>query len=438
MSDTWSLLDASETEAAAFPTLAAVIEAAGELAAPPNRWREVRIVDRAGHRYYLKVFHRTQTKNRLRNALTAPRCTLDADREAAVARALSSAGVPVARQVGVGRRGRTSYYLCAALEGESVASLRRDGRWRASDDRDLAEFCGSIAAAGIVLTDLSADHVFVTPDGFAVIDLHNGRQRRHPKRREWVRMLRRFARSVRGLDVSRRRALRFVARLLDRGGAGGQFRAIVERLPPFDTHGRYDTGQRSARYRDRNPERAAREVALLRRAWPGRPGDVVADVPCGAGRLAPFVARDRDATWIGGDRSAAMLHEVLAVDPNAWVVQCDTGRLPFPDHGVNGAVVFRLLHHLERGAAERTVREAARVAADWVLVSFFHPISGHNVSRSLRAIAGKARTRHTLWPHLIRRWMRAAGFEHAHFVAESPYRRDLWIGVFSRGAPRHR
>lgn len=431
MPETWTLLDATDGERATFADLDAVLAVDGEPAAPPNRFREVRRFAADGVTYYLKVFRKTQRKNRLRNRCTQPRCRLDGEREAAVAAALLERGFAVARPVGLGRRGGASYYLCAAIDGQSVADRARAGQWDAARDLELARYCGSIAARGVVLTDLSADHVFDTDQGFVLIDLHNGRIRSRPTRREGVRMLRRFAKSVRGLSIDRRRALRFAVALLRAAGLSRTARGVIERLPPFDTHGRYDAADRSGRYRDRNPTRAAREQKLLDAAWPGRAGDVVLDSPCGAGRLADYV-RSQEATWWAADRSQAMLAQAGRAVPSAPRLQCDATRLPFRDRAVDGAIVFRLLHHLPLDRARACVQEAMRVADDWVIVSFFHPISAHNARRRVSGwLRGRAKTRFTLWPGDLRTWFRDAGFE-VRFEAEARYRRDLWLAVARR------
>lgn len=431
--ESWQFVDATEREREAFATLDATIARTGELAAPRNTHREVHRIEVDAERYYCKIFHRTQTKNRLRNALTTPRCGLDAEREAATADALRAAGIATARCVAVGRRGPASYYVCAELRGESIAELRARGAWAPDDDRGLAEFCGEIAARGIVLTDLSADHVFRTDEGYAVIDLHNGRTRHSPTRREWTRMLRRFAKSVRDSGVERRRAMRFALRVLARAGARDSARAVISALPPFDTHGRYDAGDRSIRYRERNPKRTARELDLLARVWPGEAGNHVADVPCGAGRLGTTMLDRFEVEWLPGDRSLAMLRRTREAHPNARVFQCDVTRLPFADRGIDGCIVFRLLHHLDEDAARAAVEEAARVADRWVVVTFFHPISTHNGSRWLRRLfGGAAKTRHSLTAGKLRRWMRVHGFHSAKFAADLPFLRDLWIGAFRR------
>ena len=385
MPNRWTLLNATAEERTVFATLQMTLGLPSKPAAPPNRFRAVTRIDILGQTYFLKTFQHTQLKNRLRNRCTTPRCHLDAEREAAVAEALESQGIEVARPIAVGREAGISYYVCAAIDGKCIAELRSTGDWPADRDRELATFCGSIAARGIVLTDLSADHCFVTPRGFAVIDLHNGRQRPSPTKREAVRMLRRFAKSVRELSIDRFRALRFAVRLLRHSSLRHSARSIVRRLPPFDTHGRYDAVTRSSRYRDRNPRRTAKELALLASVWPGAPTDIVLDSPCGAGRLREFIL-STGAKWTGADRSASMLAEVRARYPDALILHCDATSLPLDDRCVAGTVVFRLLHHLDASTAEQVVREATRVAANFVVISFFHPISAHNLKRRAKQL----------------------------------------------------
>lgn len=436
----WKLLDADAEERAAFASLDAVLALPSTAAAPPNRLRFVRRIEHAGRVYFLKIFTATQPKNRwLHHRLTQPRCGFDGEREAGVAAALLDRGIQVARPLAVGVRGAASYYLCAEVDGRSVADLRRAGAWDAALDADLARFCGYLFGRGVILTDLSTDHVFRTPDGWAVIDLHNGRvQTRPPSRKDLVRVLRRFVRSIRGLGVERARALRFGLRLLRAaaGLRGAGARAVIRRVPPLDTHGRYDAGDRSARYRMRNPKRTARELRLLRRVWPGSQGSTVLDSPCGTGRLGPTL-RALGAQWLPADRSHAMLLELRAAGEDAPALQCDAARLPLADRSVDGVVCFRFLHHVATATSDAVLDEACRVADKFVVVSFFHPFSAHNWKRRLRErLRGTARTRFTRWPGDVRARMAAAGFAQHAVAADARWRRDLWVMAFTRVGTR--
>lgn len=435
----WRFVDADAAERAAFCDVAAVLaRMEAEPVAPPNRLRAVHRVGGAdGRRYYLKRFAGVQVKNLLRNLVTRPRSTVDAEREAAVAMALRAAGWSAPRPVAVGRSGAASVLLLAELPGESLRELLVTGRCERRMAERIADHCGQVLAAGFWLPDLSADHVFV--DGadaqsarLAVLDLHDGMLRR-PDARLLRRVLRRFRRSVRDLPLPRREVLRFAVRLCRAAGLPRAARAAVERLAPLDTHARYDTGGRAERYRERNPRRAAREVALLERVWPGRAGETVLDVPCGAGRLARVLG-ERGVTWHGADRSVAMLELARhVVAGRAPLSAADAVALPFANGSFDGVVMFRFLHHLPPEVARVAVTEAARVARRFVVVTFFHPVSAHHLQRKVKAaVTGRARTRFAVTLRELDGWMGAAGLRRTRRAAEAAFARDLWIAAYER------
>ncbi len=435
----WQFVEATERERGALGSVESVLDGPHALAAPANRYRRVLRIERDGQTYYVKCFAKTQLKNRVQFAVTRPRAASDAQRELGVARALRAAGVATARPVAIARRGAASYYVCAALPGET---LRDRIAHRPADDcvrGAVIRLITRITAAGIVLPDMSADHVFLTgpaPDALAVIDLHNGRLARRPRRRDGRRILRRFRTSVRGLAVPDRVALAFAVRLLRALGLARSVRRqlLAQSGGRRDTHSRYDAQGKSRAYRHRNPKRHARELARLAAVWPGATGDTVLDAPCGAGRVAGWL-RAQGATPYGVDRSIAMLREARAAQPALPVALGDAQELPLADRTVDGVVLFRFLHHLPPPAAQRALAEASRVARRYVVVSFFHPASAHGIRRWLRhRFAGAERTRHSLTRRKLRTWMAAHGFRPTAWRAEAAWRRELWIAAFERQA----
>lgn len=438
----WQFLDADAAERSAFPDARAALAAAvAEPVAPRNRLRSVHlVVGPDGRRYFLKRFDGVQWKNLWRNLTTAPRAGREGPREAAVAGALRRAGHGAPRPVAVGCRGRASLLLLAEVPGTPFADRIRTGL----ADRTLADrvaaHCGQLLAEGFRLPDLSADHVFV--DGadadtaeLTVLDLHEG-SLGPADRRTLRRVLRRFARSVAGLPVRRSHALRFAVRLCRAAGLASASRTVIASLPPFDTHARYDHGLRSTRYATRAPRRAAQEIRLLKRVWPGVPGDSVLDAPCGAGRLrAPLEAAG--AVWTGADRSAAMLDEsrraVEAAGLTRSLCRADALALPFAERSFDGVVVFRFLHHLPPAAAERAVAEACRVADRFVVISFFHKVSTHHLQRRVEGLVrGRAPNRFAITCATMDRWMHAQGFRRRAAAAQTPFLRDLWVTAYER------
>jgi SAM-dependent methyltransferase len=434
----WQLLTSDARERDLFASLDATLALPASPAGPPNRLRRVvRIAD--GDRvYYLKTFARTQAKNRVRFLWTRPRARDDAHRELRVTEALRAAGAGAPRPVAYGRRGAVSFYLCAALPGHAFASLLAAWRTDAAMARAVASFCGGLLRGGFHLPDLGPDHVFVeaTAAGArcAVLDLHNGRVAAPGAAppRVCVRVLRRFAKAARACAVPWTPALRFGARLLRCAGRGADLRSILRRLPPYETAARYAMPGKSAAYAERNPARAARELDLLSRVWPGRAGEVVLDLPCGAGRLLPFL-RERGHAVVQADGAIAMLRQARAAGAGtAAAVVADAVATPFAAHSVDGIVLFRFLHHLPPDLAARAIAEACRVARRFVVVSFFHPCSVHELRRRLRAWRGGGRTRFARSLARLRGDFAAAGFDLHARAAELPFARDLWLASFVR------
>lgn len=436
MTDRWELLDADLDEAALFPDLQTTRTRITGPAAAPNRFRQVHVVRHRERVYYLKEFRHTQWKNRWRCRLTAPHCQLDGERELGIARALTERGFAIARPVAFGRLGGASFYLCAELAGDSLRQRLAAGTLSTRQAFAAARFAGAILRSGVRLPDLSLDHIFTEAEGstFAVIDLHNGSLGTTSRSRPLVRILRRFRRSLGGLSVTRVAALGFASRLLKAAGLNATTRRqVIERVPPIDTHGRYEVAGRSRAYRARNQRRTDRELRLLTSIWPGRPDDSVLDSPAGAGRLAATLTESFDTRRIAADRAFAMLQESRRAGIDDPLVQADAADLPFRDRSFDGVVVFRFLHHLDDEAARTVVREAARVTRSYLVISFFHPVSLHGLTRRLRErLSGRARTRFSLTHRKLAGWLAAEGFTAAGSAADGAFLRDFWVAAFRR------
>jgi len=440
---TWQLFTEDPDERAAFASLADVLKLPSQPAGPPNRLRHAISIEHAGRRFYLKTFKRTQWKNRVHFWLTEPRASDDADRERKVTDALRARGHLAPRPVAYGRDGDASYYLCAELPGTSLADHMRTSEVDKALADQLARHCGRLLADGFHLPDLSADHVFPGPtDGTearrppAVLDLHNGRTAAGPPTNKVLgRVLRRFARSVRGLPVDRVSAMAFAIRLLREAGAGrGQRRRLLTAAQPFGTAARYEQTGRSSAYAGRNPKRAAAEHRLLARVWPGERGETVLDLPCGAGRLLPFLRANGHAV-LQGDGALAMLRQTREQDLAAdLLVQCDALQTPFADASADGVVMFRFLHHLPQDAAKVAIAEACRVARRFVVISFFHPCSMHHLQRRTRQLLGTPATRFAMSLRKIEKIASENGFVLHRSTAQLPFARDLWLASFTRRA----
>ncbi len=434
VADAWTLLTDDPRERATFHALAAALALPSEPAAPPNRLRDVVRIATAHGTYFLKRFRRTQLANRLRFLLTQPRAADDAARECAVTQALRTAGLQAPRPVAVGRRGPASFYLCAELAGEPLAEAlgrRVDGELL----QHAARHAGQLLARGFALPDLSADHVFVAADGgFGVLDLHNGGLKApgDVEARTLRRVLRRSRKSLRAVAVPPALALRAAAALLAAAGCPrARRRALLAAEAPWSTAARYDAPGKSDAYAGRNPARTAREFGLLRRVWPGRPGESALDLPCGAGRLLPVLRGEFGARVAQADGSLAMLRQAAAAG-DAPRAQADALQTPFADRCVDGVVQFRFLHHLPADASDRAIGECCRIARRFVVVSFFHPCSAHALRRRLGALFGRPSRRHERTLAAVDRSFAAHGFARTAHAADLPFARDLWVAAYER------
>jgi SAM-dependent methyltransferase len=438
MSRSWEFLMADADERANFRDRDAVLALPNEPAAPANRQRSVRRVLLRGQAWYFKQFGPPSLGNRWRFRTSLPHSNDDAEREALVTLALRGHGIETPRPVLRGRDQHGSCYLCAEMPGRPLRLWLRDGPLAPGLLALCAAFCGDVLKKGFWLPDLSAEHVFVRQEiaffHFGLIDLHNATIAAPGPPPLWLlrRVLRHFQRSVQDLPVRRRAALRFCARLLRNAGRGDATRALLRQLPPLDTAARYERSGKAAAYRARDPARTGRELRLLAAIWPGRPGETVLDVPCGAGRLLPFLL-DRRHRVVQADRAVAMLHEARQLSAGQPALLAHALALPLQDRSVDGTVVFRFLHHLERPGCRLAIAEACRVARRFVVVSFFHPCSVHHGARRLAdLLLRRAPARHAVWPRDLRRWFLANGFTARRTAAELPFAKDFWLMAFER------
>ncbi len=442
MTGSWQLLTDDPGERRRFGDLQATLAQPGSAAGPKNRLRHVVRIGSDDAVWYLKVFTATQWKNRLHFRCSSPRARNDAERELRMTEALRARGHGAPQPVAYGTDGPRSFYVCRGLAGQSLAELLALGQVDASLRRAVANHCGRLLHEGFRLPDLSADHVFVTGTSgarqFAVLDLHNGGLGAPgpASLRLLRRVLRRFARSVRPLPIGAAQALRFAVRLLRGAGRADSSRRLLSSLPPFTTAARYEVAGKSDAYATRNPRRHARELALLERVWPGRAGEVVLDLPCGAGRLLPWL-HQRGHRVVQADGALAMLGQARAaaaadgLQP-APAVAGDALAMPFGDRAVDGVVMFRFLHHLPPELRLGAIAEACRLAQRFVVISFFHPCSFHHLQRRLRQFAGGPRGRFAVGLGTLRTELSRHGFELREKAADLPFARDLWVASFER------
>lgn len=156
-----------------------------------------------------------------------------------------------------------------------------------------------------------------------------------------------------------------------------------------ETLDRFNTPEAAAKYARALDGTATdrRERQCLQRALVDLPrGAAVLDLPCGAGRLLPFLtglgyavtAADSSPHMVELAREHARARS-LPMPPDRFIV-ASVFETPFRDGEFDAVVCNRLLHHFREPAARRAaMRELARISRGPVIVSFF-------CSRSIDAI----------------------------------------------------
>src|SRR5262249_12463210 len=104
-------------------------------------------------------------------------------------------------------------------------------------------------------------------------------------------------------------------------------------------------------------------------------GDRVLDLACGSGRVT-----GRCLEWgfsvTGADISLAMLQgargKLAGAENLEGLLRVDGERLPVPDGAFDGVTAFRLMGHLPPPVRARVLREMARVANHWVVLTHNH------------------------------------------------------------------
>jgi ubiquinone/menaquinone biosynthesis C-methylase UbiE len=181
------------------------------------------------------------------------------------------------------------------------------------------------------------------------------------------------------------------------------------------------------------PEMALLEPAL--RLLP--PGSKVLDAPCGAGRVSVRLGElGMHVTSV--DISPSMLErtreKMRAFGAQDRVQSGDLEKLQFADREFEGVVCFRFFTHLPNDALRKQViSELCRVARQFVIISFFHPVSLHNVKRWAQTkLTGKRQVHSSIQPEALAAFFSANGFQQVHLAAQSRYLRSLWLAAFKR------
>lgn len=104
-------------------------------------------------------------------------------------------------------------------------------------------------------------------------------------------------------------------------------------------------------------------------------GALVADVPCGNGRMSQWVARRPDLRLVALDYGLEMLQSVSRRGIPALLprrVRADVTMLPLPDKSVDLLINMRLMHHIpDRATQVAMYRQIARATRGTVITSFW-------------------------------------------------------------------
>ncbi len=130
---------------------------------------------------------------------------------------------------------------------------------------------------------------------------------------------------------------------------------------------------------EKRRDRDSRLIAALSRRVASRapalsePISHCVDVPCGSGRLTPFLST-RYQRLVSLDISPTMLQ----AHPGTWRLRASAFALPLPNQSFDVVICCRLFHHLrENDKRQALLEELLRVARGPVLMSFWDARSWH-------------------------------------------------------------
>lgn len=149
--------------------------------------------------------------------------------------------------------------------------------------------------------------------------------------------------------------------------------------------GRFERGSR--RRIDRREKRAVERILAGLKDCKS-----ILDVPCGAGRFLPNLAREHKVLAMDVSEEVLQLarQRAAAQGVTAEFLHGDASRIPLPDAAVDAIFCNRLLHHI-RSAAERSafLKEFHRVARKYVVVSFFDYLAFGRVRLFFKRLKGR-------------------------------------------------
>jgi len=140
-------------------------------------------------------------------------------------------------------------------------------------------------------------------------------------------------------------------------------------------------------------------------------GGRVADLGCGPGRVAAFLAA-KGVEVVGIDLSLGMLEMARRAHPDLRFAVGDLGALPVADHSLDGAVCWYSIIHTEPHRLDTVFNELARVLiAEGHVLLAFQAGRGERLHRTDVQGTPVALTNHLHDPDDVARRLTNAGFE---------------------------
>jgi len=123
---------------------------------------------------------------------------------------------------------------------------------------------------------------------------------------------------------------------------------------------------------------AAIQRAFDKAASLGPPIRSCLDLPCGTGRLFPWLSHQQ-LQFVGADISLEMMYAAWRKDGATngngvplVLVQCDGESLPLKSQSLDAVFSIRFMFHVPREVRIRILQEMARVSRRWLIVDFRH------------------------------------------------------------------
>ncbi len=192
------------------------------------------------------------------------------------------------------------------------------------------------------------------------------------------------------------------------------------------------------RYLKRRVSKHNAEMALIERAiQPLVDIKTIIDVPCGVGRASKlFTEKGLEVTSVDAGKSAVEVTKKTLADAKTpvHVLEGDIRDLSFDEQSFDASFCFRFFHHLKTEEAKLfLISELTRISKNYVLISYFSPLSFTSLKRKIRhALGGKKSVQQTTSLSEMEAYFKQQGFELDQDYAQLAYLHTLHLAVFKR------